>query len=509
MIISRKELIARIAHFSPDKPAVVYEEQTLTFKEADERANRLANALINLGLKPRDRVATLMRNCLQYPEIEFALVKGSFPQVPLNPRLTAAEQLFQINETEASVVILQHRYADLIKPIRQELKKVKHFICFGGKESEMLDYDGLLSSASREEPEGELEPDDIGEIRYTSGTTGIPKGVMLPYWSRLAITRNFLMDHMSDFTSEDRFLALQPLYHGAGWFIFPVWVRAATQWIAPRYDPETAFDIIEKQGITVIKTVPTVLIRLLDSPEIKTRNLSTVRTIIYGGSPMPVERLKEAMDIFGPVFINLYGQLEAAMTITWLRKEEHAGQRLGSVGRPCTFVQVKVVDNEGREVRPGEIGEVIIRGDHQMIGYLDRPEATAEAIRNGWIYSSDLGTVDEDGYVYLSGGRKSQMIISGGLNIYPAEVEQVLYQHPAVGEAGVIGVPDPVWGEAVKACVVLKEGHQVTEQELVDFCQGRLADFKRPKSIDFFKEFPHTAAGKIMYAELRKIYQKN
>ena len=507
MSISRKELITRSARFFTNKPAVVYGEQSLSFKEVNERANCLANALIDLGLKPGDGVATLMRNCLQYAEIEFALAKGGFPQVTLNPRLTATEQLFQINETEACVVIVQHHYIDLIKAIRQDLKRVKHFICFEGEKTGMLDYERLLSSAHSEEPEGELNPDDVGEIRYTSGTTGAPKGVVLPYRSRLAVTRNFLMDNLGDLTQEDRFLALQPLYHGAGWFILPVWIRGTTHFIVPRYDPEIAFDIIEKEKVTVIKTVPTVLLRLLDSPDIKNRDLRSVRTIIYGGSPMPLERLKEAMDIFGPVFTQLYGQLEAPMTISWLRKEEHTGRCLGSVGRPHTLVQIRVVDDEGTEVHPGEIGQVTVRGDHQMIGFLNRPDATAEKIRNGWIHTGDLGTVDEDGYVYLGGGRKSEMIISGGLNVYPAEVEQVLYQHPAVAEAGVIGVPDPMWGEAVKGCVVLKEGNQIIEQELVNFCEERLAGYKRPKTIDFFNELPHTAAGKIMYAELRKLYK--
>lgn len=507
MLISRKELIARSTKLFSHKPAVVYEDQSLSFKEVNERANRLANGLINLGLRPRDRVATLMGNCLQYPEIEFALVKGCFPQVTLNPRLTAVEQLFQISETDSHAIIFQHTYVDLIEAIRQDLNKVKHLICFDGEELGMLDYEELLSTASPEEPEGELSPDDVGEIRYTSGTTGTPKGVVLPYRSRLAITRDFLMDHLGDSSYDDKFLALQPLYHGAGWFILPIWVRGATQFIVSRYDPEIAFDIIEKERITIIKTVPTVLIRLLDSPQIKSRNLSSVRTIIYGGSPMPVQRLKEAIGVFGQVFINLYGQLEAPMTIAWLRKEEHTDRHLGSVGRPCTFMQVKVVDDAGKEVPPGEVGEIIVRGDHQMIEYLNRPEVTAEAIRNGWIYTGDLGTVDEDGHIYLTGGRKSEMIISGGLNIYPAEVEQVFYQHPAVAEVAVIGIPDLVWGEAVKACVVLKAEYQVTEQELTDFCKEHLAGFKRPKSIDFFKELPHTAAGKIMYGELRKRYK--
>ncbi len=508
MQISRKELLSRRARFFGDNPAVVFDNPALSLREVNERANRLANALADLGLRPRDRVASLMGNCLQYPEIEFACVKGSFPQVPLNPRLTAAEQLYQVDESETSAVIMQHHDVDLIKPIRQELKKVKHFICFDGKEPGMLDYDELLTSASPEEPGGELEPGDVGEIRYTSGTTGPPKGIMLTHWSRMAITRNLLVDHLGGLTSEDKFIALQPLYHGAGWFILPVWMRGVTHFIVPRYDPGIAFDIIEKEGVTVVKTVPTVLIRLLDSPELKRHNLSTIHTIIYGGSPMPVERLKEAINIFGPVFVNLYGQMEAAMTITWLAKWEHSGERLGSVGRPCTFVEVKVVDDNDREVTPGEIGEVILRGDHQMVGYLNRPEATAETIRNGWIYTKDLGTVDKDGYIYLTGGRKSEMIISGGLNIYPAEVEQALYLHLAVLEAGAIGVADPVWGEAVKACVVLKEGQQATEQEIIDICKRNLAGYKVPKSVDFFKELPHNIAGKIMYGELRKLYRR-
>ncbi len=506
--MNRKALIARSARLFHQKTAVSFEDRNLSFSDVDDRSNRLANALMDLGVRAKDNVATLMRNCLQYPEIEFALVKGGFCQITLNPRLTAAEQLLQIDETGATAVIVQHRYVGLINDIRQDLKKVKHFVCFDGLGQTMHSYDSLLSSASPRPPESEMGPDDVGEIRYTSGTTGRPKGVMLPYKSRLVITRNLLMDHLGDLNSEDRFLALQPLYHGAGWFTHPVWIRGATHYVVPRYTPEIAFDIIEKERISVIKTVPTVLLQLLNSPEIKKRDLSSIKTIIYGGSPMPVERLKEAIAVFGPVFVNLFGQLEAAMTISLLRKEEHTGKRLGSVGRPCTFVQVKVVNPAGIEVQPSEIGEVIVKGDNQMIGYLNRPKETAETIRNGWIYTNDLGTVDEDGFIYLTGGRKSEMILTGGLNVYPGEVEQVFYKHPGVFEAGVIGVADPLWGEAVKVCVVLKEGYDVSEQDLLDFCKEHLADYKRPKSCDFFEKLPHTAAGKIMYGELRKQYKK-
>ncbi len=501
--VSRKAMIRRSAQLFGDKPAVVAGNETLSFAQVDARANRLANALRGMKLRPKDRVATLLGNCLQYPEIEFALVKAGLPQVSLNPRLTPKEQLFQLRETEAKALIVDCNEIEAIRPIVDQLGGVK-LICFPASEPGMLNYDQILSSASADEPEGELRPGDLGEIRYTSGTTGQPKGVLLPYWSRMAITRNFFVDHMNDFTSEDRFLALQPLYHGAGWFIFPVWVKGATHYIVPRYDPEIAFDLIERAKITVIKTVPTVLLRLLDSPDVRTRRLGSVRTIMYGGSPMPVERLKEALRIFGPVFLSVYGQMEAAMTISLLRKDEHTPDRLGSVGRPCTYVQVRIVGDDGRETPAGEIGEVIVKGDHQMTGYFQRPEATAQTLRHGWIHTNDLGMVDRDGYLYLSGGRKSEMIISGGLNVYPTEVEQALYRHPAVAEAAAIGIADPAWGEAVTACVVLKAGARASTGEILDACSGSLASYKRPKSMLFFDKLPRNAAGKIIYAELRK-----
>ncbi len=505
--LSRKDLIRRSAKLFARKPAIVAGDQWLTFAQVDDRANRLANALRGLGLKPRDRVSTLMHNCLQYPEVEFALVKASLPQITLNPRLTPPEQLFQIQDTQSKALIVEAFCLDVIGPVLDKLKGLK-VICFPNKETGMLDYEELLAKSSTTEPEGELEPEDVGEIRYTSGTTGQPKGIILPYWSRVAITRNFFVDHMNDFSIQDRFLALQPFYHGAGWFIFPAWVKGATNYVVPRFDPDVAFDTIEKHQITVVKTVPTVLVRLLDAPDFKKRKLGSLRTIMYGGSPMPVERLKEAMAHLGPIFLNVYGQMEAAMTISLLRKEEHTPERLGSVGRPCTFVQVRVVDNNGNEVPAGEVGEVILKGDHQMLGYYNRPEATAQTLRNGWIYTNDLGKFDKDGFLFLTGGRKSEMIISGGLNIYPAEVEQALFFHPAVAEAAVIGVQHPIWGEAVKACVVLKKGKEATEAEIIEACRGHVADYKRPKSVDFLDELPHNAAGKISYAELRKKYRK-
>jgi len=517
MVVDQKEFISRGARYFRNKMAFVYkggsprlvEGRGLTFAQVNERASALANSLREQGFKPGTRVATLMHNCLEYPEIEFGLMKGGFPPVILNPMLSAGEILFQVSNSEADILILQARYAEMVKSIRDSLPGVKVFICFDGKDEGMIDYEKIIEAASKDEPQLELNPEDLGELRYSAGTTGTPKGIMLPFRSAAAVTRDILMDYLGDLTPDDRWLAIQPLFHGAGWFNLPVWVKGMTQYIVNDFHAEAALEVIEKEKITAIKTIPTVLMRLLDSPDIERRDVSSIKTIIYGGEPMPEKRLKEAIDIFGPVFMQLYGQTEAPMTITVLKKEDHKHEKLlKSVGKPCTMGKVKVVDKLNKEVSPGEMGEIIVRGDHVMLGYLKSPDATKEVMINGWVHTRDLGTVDEDGYIFLSGGRTSDMIISGGENIYPKEIEQVLYTHPAVREACVFGVPDEKWGETVAAAVALKKGASVTDKELISFCKERLASYKKPQFIYLLQELPKSGAGKILRKDLVKKYSE-
>jgi long-chain acyl-CoA synthetase len=512
-MITQKDLIRKSSIYYANRPAVVYEGQTLTYRQVNERACRLANALAQLGLHPGNRVATVQRNCMQYIEISFGLIKGRFPQLTVNPRINPLELLFQLNDSEPDVLIVQHHYLELLHPILSQIKTIKHFICFDGREEGMLDYDALLASASPEEPEGELDLEVLGELRYTSGTTGAPRGIMLPYKSWLTVSCNLLLDQMPFLDFRDRFMALQPLYHGAGLRILAVWIRGAAHYIVNQFDADIAYDMIEKERITVIKTIPTIILRLLDYPDIRKRDLSSLKAIIFGASPMPVERLKQAIEIFGPIFIQGYGQTEAPVTICALKKEDYsvAGdlenvKHLSSVGRPYTMVQVKVVNQEGKEVAPGELGELIVTGDFIMTGYLNQPDATAETLREGWVHTRDMATVDEAGYIYLTGGRQSDMIITGGLNVYPNEVEQILYKHPAVAEAAVIGVPDPKWGESIKACIALKAGQTVSAKELIDLCKENLSSYKKPSSVDFMSELPKNAMGKIMHKELRRRY---
>jgi long-chain acyl-CoA synthetase len=508
------ELIDRYAKYYGSKVAVVFENKRLSFEEVNQRANKLSNSLLELGIKKGDRVASLNRNCSQHIEIMLARYKIGAVDVTLNPRLSATEIAWQVNDSEAETLIIEEDQISKIVSIRSELKRVKNIIAISSTTEDMLDYETFLEQGSTVKPNVTTTDDELGRIIYTAGTTGRPKGIFLARRSDLSITRNLLLDMIPHLNCHDIFLGLQPLYHAVFTFVLPCWIRGATHVIVREFRGEAAFPVIQQEKVTVIKTVPTVLIRLIDHPDLIKYDLSSVHTIIYGASPMPVERLKQGMKIFGPVFIQNYGLSEAPMTVCTLRRDEHILEgkheevaRLASVGRPYTFVEVRVVDEGGRDVAPGETGEIIVRGDHIMTAYWKRPEETAETLRDGWVHTRDMGKMDREGYFFLV-DRKSEMIISGGLNVYPGEVEQVLYRHPAVQEVAVFGVPDEKWGEAVKAVVVIKPNMVVTEDELKDFCKAHLASYKKPQSVDFVDNLPKSPEGKVLRRELRDPYWK-
>jgi len=503
-------LIRRAAQYFSNKVAVVYGERLWTFEEVNSRANRLANGLLRLGVQKGDRVATLRTNRPEHVEMFFALLKIGAVSVTINPRLTPAEMAWQINNAGASVLIFTEEFANVVSSIAGELPTLRHCIATPPAPSMAMDYEELLAESSDGEPDIELRGEDLADIGYTSGTTGRPRGVMRDRAGWLAVDRNILLDIVPDLEHGDVFLGAQPLYHGVGRFVLPCWIRGATHVIIPKFDPETVLDAVARHGVTIIKTIPTVLVRLLEHADIRRRELRTVRTIVYGAAPMPVDRLRKALEIFGPVFVQLYGQAEAPMCITRLSKADHAlamtsgaTRLLSSAGRPFTLCEVRVVDEAGREVPTGEPGEVIVRGDHVMRGYWNAEQGlTEETLRDGWVFTRDIGYFDEHGYLYLV-DRKSEMIISGGLNVYPNEVEQVLYEHPAILEAAVIGSPDPVWGELVKACVVPRPGFTLDAQDVINHCSQRLAAYKRPRVVEFFDALPKTAAGKISRSALR------
>jgi len=507
-----KTIIRRFAEYHADKTAVVYGDDTFTFKQVNERSVRLANGLRELGVKRNDRIGTVLGNCPQYIEAMFAKHKINAVDVILSPRISTADLEYQINDAEIHTLIVGNEYISQL-PEKSKIPGVKNFIAVFEAPNGWLDYEKILAGASAVEPEGEGDNEELGHIVYTSGTTGKPKGIMWRRDSYFLVARNILLDLLPDLNKNDIFLGLQPIYHAVSSFVLPCWIRGVAQVIAPTFDAEAIFPLIEKENVTIIKTIPTLINRYIAHPDVGKHRFDKVRSIIYGASPIATDKLKQAIHIFGQVFVQNYGQSEAPLTLCCLRKEEHVVEGrpeevalLASVGRPYTMVKLKIVDEGGKEVAPGVLGEIIIQSDHAMMGYLNRPEETRAKLIDGWIHTGDIGKI-EKGYVFLM-DRKGEMIISGGLNVYPNEVEQVVNAHPAVLEACVFGVPDEKWQEAVKVAVVLKPDMTATEDEIIGFCKERLASYKKPQSVDFMDTLPRNAQGKILRRELRAPYWK-
>ncbi len=507
-----KTIIRRFAAHYADRTAIVFGDSRYTFREVNERSNRLANGLRELGVRKNDRVAVISGNCPHYIEAMFAKHKIGAVDVILSTRISKADLEYQINDSEIHTLIVENEHIPQI-PERSQIPGVEQFIALSKAPAGWLDYEDLLSKSSPLDFEEDTDNQELGHIVYSSGTTGKPKGIMWRRDSSLLVARNLLLDILNQLNSGDIFLGLQPIYHAVSSFVLPCWIRGTTQIITPDFDAETVFPLIENEKVTVIKTIPTLINRYIDHPNIGKYNFETIHSIICGASPISTDRLRQAIRIFGRVFIQNYGQSECPLTITCLRREEHVpdgspeeAALLASVGRPYTMVQIKIVDEAGEELGEGETGEIIVQSDHAMMGYLNRPKETDAKLINGWIHTGDIGKM-ERGYVYLL-DRKGEMIISGGLNIYPNEVEQILCGHPAVLEACAFGVPDEKWQEAVKVAVVLKEGASLTEEEIIEFCRERLASYKKPRSVDFMERLPKNAQGKILRRELRAPYWK-
>jgi long-chain acyl-CoA synthetase len=513
-----KYLINRAVKEYPDNLALIYKNIRRTFDELNTRVNRLANGLLQLGIRKGDRVGMLLRNCCEFIEIDFALSKTGMVRVPLNARLTGRDHEYMLNDSGANTLIFGEEFTEIVQTIKPNLKTVKEFIRVSQgllKENvlDALDYENLIIKSPPDEPLGEINEEDLHTLFYTSGTTGKPKGAMLTQKSWANVTINLFMDY-GPITEEDVILNTQPLSHGAGFFVLPYFIKGATNVLIPEFKPSLVFETIEREKVTVLKLVPSMLYQLMGSPEKTQYNLSSLHSIIYGGSPIAVPRLIEAIQFFGKKLVQLYGQAEAPMCISTLSKRDHiiegadeVVKRLSSAGKPCVNVEVRIVDENGRDVQPGEVGEVIVRGYHIMKGYWNLPEATAEVLRDGWVYTGDLGYFDSKGYIFLV-DRKRDVIISGAFNVYPKEIEDVIVTHPKVKEVAVIGVPDEKWGEAVKAVVVPKEGTQISEQEIIDYCRDRMASLKKPKTVDFVKELPRNPYGKVLKTLLRDRYWK-
>jgi acyl-CoA synthetase (AMP-forming)/AMP-acid ligase II len=504
-------MLSKAAARRPESPAFIWGDSTTNYGEAEERTGALAHALTELGLKPGDRVGVLMHNRPEVIESFFATWKAGGAVVPLNARFVASEVSYHLWDSRAVAVIFDSDFSEMIEQLSGALPSLNHCICVGDPLAGQLAYDDLIASELGEVSSHEAGDDDLAWLFYTSGTTGRPKGAMLTHGNLTFMAVSWLADLMH-LEPEDVALHAAPLTHGAGFHSIPLVLKGSAQVILKpaRFSPEAFCTCVEKHGVTNTWLVPTQIKMLLGYSELEKWNLSSLKWLVYGAAPMYPGDIKEAMGRLGPVLVQLYGQGETPMTATYLSAKDHAvqgpeEQRLASCGIARSGTEVSILDDEGHHLPSDSLGEICVRGPSVMKGYWERPEATAAVLRNGWLRTGDIGRMDEHGFVYIL-DRNKDMIISGGSNVYPREVEEIMLQHPAIDEACVIGVPDDLWGEAVKAIIVLKPGCEMSLEEVLSFASGRMAAYKKPKSVEFVDVLPKNAYGKVLKRVLREQY---
>lgn len=504
------ERLLDVVNSRGDTLAVKFEGHAFTFKELMERVYRLTNALRELGLEKGDRVAILSQNCHQYRELFWTVALGGFMIVPVNYRLAPREIAYILNDSEAAALLVSDEYSLLVNSIRSGLKTVRYIIGIQTETSSFLDYEGLLGQSSPEPPRVLPSADDLLWLLYTSGTTGLPKGAVHTHRSVTALVDIAVGNFDIDETT--RSLVVTPFYalSGGGWDAICSCMGSPTI-IHRNFNPFEMLETIQDERITDVHLVPVMINYMVNCPDFDKYDLSSLKRITYGASPMPPELMRKAIAKLGPIFVQDFGCAEGGL-LTVLMEHDHVLQgppektrRLASCGKGMPQLDVRVLNEKGEDVKPGEIGELTVKGDSVMKGYWKRPEASAEALEDGRLHTGDLATVDEDGFIYIV-DRKKDMIISGGLNVYPREIEDVLFAHPAVLEAAVIGVPDPKWGESVKALIVLKPGTTCTEEELISHCRENLASYKKPRSVEFVDTLPRNPSGKVLKRTLREKY---
>jgi long-chain acyl-CoA synthetase len=493
-----------------DRTAIQYGETTLTYADLDTRASRAASALRASGLGPGDRVAFLDRNGLEFLDVLFGAAKLGAVLVPLNWRLAPAEMAHIINDAGALVFVAHADFAEHLGALEPMLETVLQIVVIGGDGGHQS-FDAWIAAVPDATPENATGPGDVALQLYTSGTTGLPKGVMLTNSNILALLRSLGLVFGIERDSVQ--LAAMPLYHiGGGGAVLGGLYRGCTTILHREVELAAILRAIGEHGVTNTFLVPAVIQSLLRHPDCRAADVASLRTIAYGASPIPEDVLVEALDVFGCGFIQSYGLTETAGPMTILTADEHIAEggdraRLRSCGRPVPGSAVRVVDPETGEDRPaGAPGEVWIRSPQNMLGYWRNPEATAATLLPGnWLRSGDIGYLDGDGYLYLY-DRLKDMILTGGENVYPAEVENALFSHPAVADAAVIGVPDARWGEAVMAFVVRAPGSAAAQNEIIAHVRERIAHYKAPKQVEFVDELPRNPSGKLLRRDLREPY---
>lgn len=502
--------LRRAAKITPNKPALISETRTHSWAVFQDRVARLAGALHSLGLQPEDRVAMLSFNSDHYAEYYYGVFWSGGAVVPMNIRWSLAEHVYSIKDSEARFLVVDDAFSDMGAAIAKECPTIDQVIFAGDGAcpAGMASFDDLIAGAS---PAADAfrGGEDLAGIFYTGGTTGFPKGVMLPH--RALWSSAMCAVAGAQYLAEDVTLHAPPLFHIAGsTMLFSSTLVGASHVFIPGFEPKAFLAAADKHKASISLLVPTMVGMLLQSPELATADTSNLARLIYGASPMPLAILKEAMEKMPETrFIHAYGQTELAPLATLLGSEYHVlegpnSEKIRSVGLPVACAEIEIVDEDDVEVPRGQPGEVRVRGPNAMLGYWKKPEQTAETLRDGWIYTGDGGVMDEDGFIYIV-DRVKDMIITGGENVFSAEVENAVMQYPGLAECAVIGIPDDRWGEAVHAIVVPREGQSPDPESILAKCRELIAGYKCPRTVEVRAEaLPKSGAGKIQKFELRK-----
>ncbi len=487
----------------PEKEAVVDGDRRLTYRELNERVNRLANALTVLGLTYGDRCGILACNCAEYVEVIFAAAKLGLVLVPLNWRLSPVELAFNLNDSGTRFLLFDVAFAETAAVLKQRCS-IHNCVAIGSKGIEGTDnYEELLSFQADHDPQtgGAVDLDTPHILMYTAGTTGRPKGASLSQGASFYNALNLMLD--MNFNPSDRNLSVLPMFHigGIGLFTLPILYAGGTVVIQRTFDPAVTLDLLKREKITLFFGVASIFLFLIQHAKFNPAVFDSVRVVMSGGAPLPVSLVKRYHEA-GIILQQGFGMSEAAPSICTLPKAL-ALEKAGSIGRALFHVEAQVVDEKMNPLAVDRVGELVIRGPNLFQGYWNQIQATHEAFSGGWFHTGDLARMDKDGDFYIV-DRKKDMFISGGENVYPAEVENAIYELPQISEAAVIGVPDPRWGEVGSAVVVLKQGETIREKEILNFLKDHLAGYKVPKSVVFVDHLPRNAAAKLLKNELRQ-----
>ncbi len=509
-----RDVLKHAVKLWPDKTAIIDGDVEYTYRQASERVHRLAAGLLSLGLKPGDHIAILANNSHRYWESYFVADIAGMPLAPLNTRLAAHELEFILNDGEIKAIILGPEFLPIYEQFKAGTPGLKHLILTNAEAPGAVDYEQLVAAnPPLDHSVREWREDDMLDLCYTGGTTGLPKGVMLSQRNIVSNAEHAIMT--VGFDEHDTWLHVAPMFHLAdAWACYALTMVGGTHVFIPGFAPQLTLETIAKYRVTKTILVPTMINFVVNFPGAETFDTSSLEVVLYGASPMPVDRLLAAVKVFGPILVQAYGMTETAPLATGWKKEwlkfdgdEADMRRLASCGREISGVEVRVVNQEtGLDVKPGEVGEVWMRGPNVMLGYWKRPDETAKALKDGYMHSGDVATIDDQNFIYIV-DRAKDMIISGGENIYSTEVENAIFEHPAVLEAAVIGIPDEKWGEAVLAVVVPRDGVTVTGHEIIEHCRTLIAGYKCPKEVVIRAEpLPKSGPGKVLKTELRKPY---